>query len=83
MIKTILLSNYTNFILWCERRNEKILNFKKTIKSQMEFAKFIKENSFDQKFLKSVKCTEKFFSSLKGNNYKILESMKMTICELG
>jgi hypothetical protein len=83
VIKTILLSNYTNFILWCERRNEKILNFKKTIKSQMEFAKFIKENSFDQKFLKSVKCTEEFFSSLKGNNYKILESMKMTICELG
>ena len=92
IIKTILINNYPSFLNWCEMNNSSLLQFKKTIKNQIEYCNLIKENYKTRSMLENVKLTEQFFSKLNFNklnskktkkmNY-LLSNMRMSICELG
>jgi hypothetical protein len=92
IIKTILIDNYQQFLMWCHRNNFSLLQFKKTVSNQTDFCRFI-ENKYNSKgFLDSVKCTEEFLDKkINGKNNSNLnptfsflsKTMRMTVCELG
>lgn len=91
VIKTILLNNYCDFLLWCSNNNDSLLQFKKTIKNIDGFCKFIKENYKTNTMLKGIKETEKLFHKiyidiLMKNIIKpknLVTNLRMTACELG
>jgi hypothetical protein len=89
VIKTIILENYQNFLLWCDKNNVSLLQFKKTVESQVEFCKFIEKYYKSKSMLDSVKCAEEFFEkknkskSVDQTLHFINKSMRMTACEMG
>lgn len=88
IIKTILMNNYQGFLSWCKTNNLSLLQFKKTIKHQMDFCKFIENNYKSKSMLIGVSETKSFFNeSLKKgkkiNLTYILTNLRMSICELG
>jgi hypothetical protein len=90
VIKTILMNNYPDFLLWCEKNNLSLIAFKKTIKNQNNFCEFIKKNYKKRNFLENVNNTKLFINKLHitkkiTNNLRkfLLSNLRMTICELG
>ena len=91
IIKTILINNYQDFIFWCKKHNNSLLQFRKTISNQRDFCKFIEKKYKTKQMLENVKSTESFINSFKNMKVKnkvndinyILTNMRMSICELG
>jgi hypothetical protein len=94
VIKTILLNNYSDFLLWCEKNNLSLIAFKKTITNQKKFCQFIERNYNTNMMIENIYKSELFFQYLKKvkNNKmkmknhlvdKLLNNLRMTICELG
>jgi hypothetical protein len=86
IIKTILLSNYQNFLIWCNTNNLSLLNFKKTTGNLREFCIFIEKNYKKKSLLDNINESHIFLSKIKnkkGNNKYILSNLRMSICELG
>lgn len=85
ILKTILLNNFQGFITWCDKNNNSLLDFKKTIENQNHFCDFIIKNYKTKSMLESVYDAEEFLSKLKkkGNVKNVLSTMRMSICELG
>jgi hypothetical protein len=90
VIKTILMNNYPDFLLWCEKNNLSLIAFKKTIKNQNNFCQFIKKNYKKKNFLENINNTKLFINKLhmtkKVTNHLrkfLLSNLRMTICELG
>lgn len=86
VIKTVLLNNYQGFLIWCNKHNLSLLNFKKTIGNLREFCKFVEKNYKKQSLLDDIHNTEIFLSKIKRKkeDYKyILSNLRMSICELG
>jgi hypothetical protein len=86
VLKTVMLNNFQGFLLWCNKNNLSLLNFKKTIGNQNEFCEFIRKNYKTKSMLEGVDESEDFLSKLKrkkGNMKYILSNMRMSICELG
>ena len=88
IIKTILINNYQSFLSWCKINNLSLLQFKKTIKNQMDFYKFIENNYKCNSMLNSISETKKFFydthkKGKKKNLNFVLSNLRMSICELG
>jgi hypothetical protein len=86
IIKTILLNNYQGFLIWCNKNNLSLLDFKKTIGNLREFCKFIEKNYKKQSLLDDIQKTQLLLSKTKNKkgDYKfILSNLRMSICELG
>jgi hypothetical protein len=86
VLKSVMLNNFQGFLLWCDKHNLSILNFKKTIGNQNEFCEFIRKNYKTKSMLEGVDESEDFLSKVKrkkGNVKYILSNMRMSICELG
>jgi hypothetical protein len=93
VIKTIMMNNYSPFLLWCNKNNLSLIAFKKTITNQKKFCEFIEKNYKSASMLENVDNTKLFLEQLKKkkNNAVINQKMKhflltnlrMTICELG
>jgi hypothetical protein len=90
IIKTILMDNYQQFLMWCYRNNFSLLQFKKTVANQTDFCKFIEKKYNSNGFLDSVKCTENFLKKKTSINHSsnpifafLSKTMRMTVCELG
>ena len=88
VIKTILMNNYQDFLYWCTKNNLSLLQFKKTLKNQMEYCKFIERNYKKASMLEGVEQSQKFLNILyskntRDNNTYILSNLRMSICELG
>jgi hypothetical protein len=93
VIKTIMMNNYSSFLLWCNKNNLSLIAFKKTITNQKKFCEFIEKNYKSASMLENVDNTKLFLEQLKKkkNNAVINQKMKhflltnlrMTICELG
>jgi len=87
IIKTILLNNYDDFLLWCNNNNNSLFQFKKTSLNQAKFCNFVIKNYKSSDMLKNVKITEKLINSIINNKPKnhdfLLTNMRMTLCELG
>jgi len=88
IIKTVLINNYQSFLLWCKINNLSLIQFKKTIKNQIEICKFIENNYNSNSMLNGITEAKKFFydthKKRKKNNLNyILSNLRMSICELG
>ena len=89
VIKTILMNNYQDFLYWCTKNNLSLLQFKKTLKNQMEYCKFIERNYKRASMLEGVEQSQKFLNILYSKNRRqvndtyILSNLRMSICELG
>lgn len=89
VIKTILMNNYQDFLYWCTKNNLSLLQFKKTLKNQMEYCKFIERNYRKASMLEGVEQSQKFLNILYSKNTRqvndsyILSNLRMSICELG
>ena len=93
IIKTILINNYQDFIFWCKKHNNSLLQFRKSTSTQNDFCKFIEKKYKTKQMLENVKSTELFINKFKNLNsknkinindiYYLLSNMRMSICELG
>lgn len=82
--KSIVLFNYQEFLAWCLKHNENILQFKETHENQHAFCELIEKHFNSKRFLKSVDCSEQLFARLVMTCNKkdpIMQSARMTLCE--
>ena len=85
VLTTILLNNYQDFLLWCDTNNISLLNFKKTSTHIDNMCVFLEKKYKTKYLLDGIKCIEKLFYNMKHKNKnknKILENLRMTICEV-
>jgi len=83
IITTILMNNYQSFLSWCKKHNPSLLQFSSDISEQYEFCKFIYSKYRSKCFLDRVKCMEKIIDKTNKNKNKlILNSLRMTVCEM-
>jgi len=84
IIKTVLLNNYPGFLLWCKTHNLSLLQFKKTTKNLNDFCLFIEKNYKRKDMLEGVHNTETFLNIKNMKNQEfILNTMRMSVCEMG
>ena len=90
VIKTILMNNYQGFLDWCQTNNYELYDFKKNQTNIDKFCLFIKKNYKSNEMLDNVERMEHFFIDTKNNSRDkkdkynfIMNTMRMSICELG
>jgi len=94
VIKTVLLNDYSDFLLWCEKNNLALIAFKKTIINQNKFCKFIEQKYKTHTMIENIHNSELFLEYMKNSNKtkvkskkqllnNLLNNLRMTICELG
>ena len=85
VITSLLINNYSDFLLWCNINNTSLLNFKKTNAQLEHFCKFIDKKYKTKNMLEGIECTEHLLHRLKKNKNMLylLKNLRMTICELG
>ena len=93
IIKTILMVNADKFLEWCKTNNTSLMQFNKSGNNQNKFCLFIKNHYKSSKFLGLVKCNEEYIGNLINSRPKtkkdksrllfLLDTMRMTMCELG
>ena len=95
VIKLILLAHYQEFMVWCNKHNTSLLQFKRTRGNQLEFCKFVEKKYKSSVMLDGVKCTEKFMKYIFDKKEKmsvandiqdielLVNNMRMSICEMG
>jgi hypothetical protein len=85
VITSILLNNYSDFLIWCNSNNKLIINFKKTNNNLNSFCHFIETMYKTKHMLDNIKCTELILFNMKPTNKikYLLNNLRMTICELG
>jgi len=88
VIKTILLNNYPSFLMWCQKNNTTVLQFKKTSSNQQSYCKLIERNYKTHSMLESIEDAQMFLNNLKKkkkdkHTIYMLNNLRMSICELG
>ena len=85
VIKCIIMNNYQSFLLWCNKHNLSLLQFKKTPTNLKEFCKFIRKNYKTRSMMENIKMTETFYHTSKnkliGEKYPIV-NLRMSVCEI-
>ena len=89
ILTLVLLSNYNDFLSWCEKNNG-FIAFKKTSANLQSFCEFIEKKYKSAGMLRGTKCMEDFFlKTVYGkkindvNKMFLLNNMRMTVAELG
>lgn len=94
VITYILISNYQDFLDWCDKNNTSFLQFKNTTSNQLSFCKFIDKNHNTKSLLKGIQCVNNFLKKIQNARkyndrhsspffiHYILDNLRMTICEL-
>ena len=88
IIKTVLINNYQATLSWCKTNNLSLLQFKKTIKNQLDFCKFTESHYKSISMLNGVTETKKFLNDIRKKSKRmnlsyVLSNLRMSICELG
>jgi len=89
IITLILINNYQDFLLWCNKNNTELLQFKKTTKNLEKYCNFIETNYKSKSMIHGVECTTKLLriaklgSKTKQNLNYLINNLRMTLCELG
>ena len=75
---------------WCQKNNTSLLQFGKGVSEQEELCKFIYSKYKNKQLLEAVKCTEqiqdetnKMMKNKNTSKNNILNSLRMSVCELG
>ena len=84
VIKNILLYHYTDFLDWCDKNNINTLRFDRYDNNLNKFFLFLEKKYKDPKFLVDIGNMQTFhFKTKKNGNYKnLLNTTRMTICEM-
>jgi len=91
VITLVLLNNYQEFILWCNKNNN-LLQFKQTPENIKHFCDFIVHHYKSKSLLLGVQYTENVLKKTLNTNPKknsnvnyrfLLKNLRMTICEMG
>jgi hypothetical protein len=89
VIKTILLSNYQQFLKWCDINNLSLLQFKKTNSNVDKFCDFIVKKHKTKNFTSNVKKAQEQLHDLdknkqisSTNKQLLLNNLRMTLCEM-
>lgn len=82
IVKTILLYNNYDFIIWCKKNNDNFISFNKSTKNMILFFDFIKKYHKGKNFLKDIKKTEDLLKSIQKNTL-LTNTMRMTVIEDG
>jgi hypothetical protein len=86
IITLILINNYQDFLLWCNKNNTELLQFKKTTKNLEKYCNFIETNYKSKTMIHGVECTKKLLSVARlgsKKNKNLINNLRMTLCELG
>lgn len=87
IITSILLNNYQDLLVWCDKNNPQIMNFKKTTNNLRSYCEFIAKKHKTKHLLDNIYCTEKMSHKLTKQKNKdipfIMNNLRMTMCELG
>ena len=88
IISTILMTDYMDFLLWCNKNNMSLMQFKKTPGNIESLCDYIECKYKSKWFLDQVKCMQRVHLKLKKgshsdtNLYDLANTMRMAICEL-
>jgi len=88
IISTILMNDFMDFLLWCNKNNISLMQFKKTPGNIESLCNYVECKYKSKKFLDNVKCIQRVYSKLKKNSevdenlYELSNTMRMAICEL-
>lgn len=89
IITLILFNSYQDFVSWCDKNNDNLLQFKKTSANLNEFCKYIEKKHRTKSLLDGIKCSEILFANTEKRSKTqnslayLMRSLRMTICELG
>jgi len=78
IITSLLMNNYINFLGWCSKNNNVLLQFKKTPGNLDKYIEFIKDCCKNPHIKKNIKKLEKII----GKTDNISKNLKMTIIEI-
>jgi hypothetical protein len=87
IIKTLLLYNNVDFLLWCKKNNNNFICFNKSPRMLNIFLDFIKNIHNDTYFLNDISRMGGFLSKMKGSHSKpkhnlLTKTMRMSLCEI-
>jgi hypothetical protein len=87
IITLILLNNYQDLLVWCDKNNTHFINFKKTTTNLYSYCDFIEKKHKTKNLLDNIVCAETMLYKLTKQKKKdtsfITNNLRMTICELG
>lgn len=91
VISLILINSYQDFLSWCNKNNNSLLEFKKTPTNLNNFCKFIEGKYKTKSILDGINCIKESLCRINrsikyrnsGNMLYLLKNMRMTLCELG
>jgi hypothetical protein len=84
IIKNILLYNNVDFLLWCKKYNADLITFNKNTHTLDAFIDFIVSKYKNPQFLKDIEKMRSFLKKQqnKSKYNKLIQSMRMSLCEL-
>jgi regulator of sigma D len=83
VLKTIFLLSWNNFIEWCTLKNDNLLQFNKTLRSQMAFVDLMFQLHKSDRVLNVLRRIENWFHTKKnaGHDAHIMKNLRMTLLE--
>lgn len=87
VLKSILLNDFQDFLVWCRKHNPMLLSFRKTASKQREFCNFIKKHHRARSMAEHSEEARAFLQRLRTEEARLgttfmLTNMRMTACEL-
>lgn len=85
VIKTVLINQYMDFIVWCDTCHFSLLDFKKTMNHQKEFCKYIEYHYKTKIMLERTRDMEEVVDYMKAKKRKgdyLKNTMRMTLLEM-
>ena len=82
VMKTVLMSNYEDFLTWCYTHNVSLVLFKKTQKNIMEFCTFLENHYKNARMNRDIDKVEQFFHENKQNQTFLFKNLRMSVCEM-
>jgi len=82
VMKTVLMSNYEDFLTWCFIHNISLVLFKKTQKHIMEFCTFLENHYKNARMNRDIDNAEQFFHENKQNQTFLFKNLRMSVCEM-
>ena len=79
IVKNVLLNNFQDFLIWCEKNNTKLIQFKSDETHLQLFFQFIERNYKSPSMLKMIKHVEQLKEQPTSTNKK---NMRMTCLEI-
>jgi len=82
VITTVLMNNYTSFLMWCSKNNLNLFQFKKTPTNEKAFCSFIRRNYKTKHFLDNLDKTYKILHDKKKQIPTLCyKTLRMTVIE--